>query len=272
MVQMQWRTALVTGASSGIGAALGKRLARCGVEVVLAARRVPELEALEAEIRADGGRARCLELDVCRPDEAVARIREIDDEIGGLDLVVANAGIGRPQPARTLSWEEGAQVFATNFTGAMATLTAVLPRMVERGRGHLVGVSSMIVYASAPGGSAYRATKCGMTAFLESVRFELEGSGVHATAVHPGFVRTPMADAFELEPPVVVPVEEAAELIVRRLASAPARIDFPLSILLPMRVLGSLPRLLQSELMRRMQLAPAPEDRSGRWQLGANVE
>lgn len=258
MGESAWRTALVTGASSGIGAALSKRLAKEGVEVVLAARRAPELEALAAEIRAEGGRARSLELDVTRPDDAVARVRAVDEEIGGLDLVVANAGIGWPQPARTLTWESCAQVFATNFMGSMATLTAVLPRMVERGRGHLVGMSSMIVYAPAPGGSAYRATKCGLTGFLENVRAELGGSGVHATVVHPGFVQTPMADAFTVKPPIVLTAERSADIVVRKLAKRPARIDFPLSVVLAMRLMGALPAFVRDAIVRRVELGPNP--------------
>lgn len=254
-----WRTALVTGASSGIGAALAVRLAQSSVEVVLAARRVSVLHGLVEEIRSEGGSARALELDVSNPDDTVAKIRRVDEEVGGLELVVANAGVGRPQPARTLSWEMAADVFAINFMGAMATLTAVLPEMVVRGRGHVVGMSSVAVYSPAPGGSAYRATKCGLTAFLENLRAELGGTGVGVTAIHPGFVRTPMADAFDVEPPVVVTAEVAAEIIVRRLAHAPARIDFPLSVVLAMRAMGALPAFARDAIVRRISLGPKGE-------------
>jgi len=251
-----WRTALVTGASSGIGAALAHRLARGGTEVVLAARRIELLEAMGDAIRARGGRAHALELDVTRPDDAVAAIRQADAGVGGLDLVVANAGIGWPQSARTLSWEGTSRVFATNFTGALATLTAVLPDMVRRGRGHLVGISSVAVYGPTPGGTGYRATKAGLTAFLDNLRIELGGSGVQATAVHPAFVRTPLADAFPIQPPILWSAEDAADLIVRRLAKAPARIDFPFSVVQAIRMLGALPAFLRDPLVRRIRFGP----------------
>jgi short-subunit dehydrogenase len=252
-----WRTALVTGASSGIGAALAKRLARDGVEVVLAARRGSLLERIAGEIASAGGKARPVVLDVASPDAAVDAIRRADDELGGLDLVVANAGLGRPQSARTLSWEKTSDVFRTNFLGAMATLTAVLPRMVSRGRGHLVGVSSVAVYAPTPGGSAYRATKSGMTSFLENLRAELGGTGVSTTAIHPGFVRTPMADAFTAQPPLVLSADYSADLIVRKLRRAPARIDFPLSIVWMLKLMGALPAFIRDPIVRRVELGPS---------------
>ncbi|HWL86012.1 MAG TPA: SDR family NAD(P)-dependent oxidoreductase [Polyangiaceae bacterium] len=251
-----WRNALVTGASSGIGAALAHRLAEGGTEVVLAARRVALLETLADAIRTRGGNARVLEIDVMRPDEAVAAIRRADADVGGLELVVANAGIGRPQSARTLSWEKTSSVFATNFVGAMATLTAVLPEMVRRGRGHLVGISSVAVYGPTPGGTAYRASKAGLTAFLDNLRIELGSSGVHVTAVHPGFVRTPMADAFTIQPPIVLSAEDAADRIARRLLKAPARIDFPFSMVQAIRMLGALPAFVRDPLVRRIRFGP----------------
>jgi len=252
----QWRTALVTGASGGIGEALAKRLATEGVEVVLTARRTAMLEALAEEIRARGGRARVVAIDVTRADETVAAIRRVDDEIGGLDLVIANAGVARPQSARTVTWENSADVFATNFTGAVATLTAILPRMVARKRGHLVGVSSVAVYAPTPGGSAYRATKSGLTSFLENLRVELGGSGVTATSVHPGFVLTPGAEVFTVKPPMALRPDQAGDLIVRRLRRAPARIDFPFPVVMMLKLMGALPAFLRDPMIRRMDFGP----------------
>ncbi len=263
---LPWRTALVTGASSGIGEALSERLARDGVEVVLAARRLEKLEALASKLEASGAKARPLRLDVTRTEETVEAIRRVDDEVGGLDLIVANAGLGRPQSARTLTWENTSEVFAINFMGAMATLTAVLPRMIERGRGHLVGMSSLVVYAPTPGAAAYRASKSGLTALLENLRAELGNTGVSATAIHPGYVETPMADNFRTRgpdgellpakrPPVIVSAEDAASLIVGRLRKAPARIDFPFSLMMMIKSVGALPELVQGAIVRKMSAA-----------------
>lgn len=248
-----WRTALVTGASGGIGLAVARSLAAAGVEVVLAARRTDVLASETEKICNEGGRARALTLDVARTDEAVERIRTTDDEIGGLELIVANAGVGRPQPAHQLRWEEARDVFSTNFMGAMGTLTALLPRMVARKNGHLVGISSAAAYAPAPGGSAYCGTKSGLTAFLENLRIELHGTGVSVTTVHPGFVRTPGSEAFTVKPPIVLSSERAGDIIVRRLRRAPARIDFPFSVVMMVKILGALPAFIRDPMIRRMK-------------------
>lgn len=255
-MSVPFRTALVTGASSGIGAALAKQLAVDGAEVVLSARRVEKLEAIQSEIVALGGRARVLALDVTRPDEAAAAIRRIDAELGGLDLVVANAGLGHPQSAKALTWEKASPVLATNLVGGIATLTAVLPEMVARRRGHLVGVSSVAVYSPVPGGSVYRATKSGLTAFLENLRAELGDTGVRVTVVHPGFVRTPLADAFTIQPPLVLEADVAARIIARRLRRGPARIDFPAPVVLAMRLMGALPSFIRDAVIRRVEMGP----------------
>jgi len=253
-----WRTALVTGASSGIGEALARRLAAGGARVGLAARREAELARVADAIRDGGGRADPLPLDVTDGDAAVEGIRAYDARVGGLDLVIANAGVARPRPARELSWEHARPVFATNFVGAMATLTAVLPRMVERDAGHLVGISSVAVYSPTPEGAAYRAAKSGLTAFLENLRAELGASGVRATAVHPGFVRTAIADEFAVQPPFVLGADETARRILRRLPAAPARIDFPWPVVAMMKLMGALPAALRDPLVRRAELsAPA---------------
>lgn len=260
-VKTPWRTALITGASSGLGEAIAKDLSSRGVEVVLAARRGERLEALASELRARGGRVHTEVLDVSRPEATVEAIRRIDASVGGLELVIANAGIGQPLPGLSLTWERVAPVLSTNLVGAIATLTAVLPQMIARGRGHLVGMSSLAVLAPVPGGSAYRASKCGLSAFLENLRAELGGTGVRVTAVHPGFVRTPLADAFTVRPPFMLEADEAAAIITRRLLRAPARLDFPLPVELGMRLLAALPGPVQGALVRRAELGPPPVTR-----------
>lgn len=254
MTRAPWRTALVTGASSGIGEALARELASLGVRVTLASRREARLRSVAEQIEAQGGRADVVVMDVTRPDEAAQTVRRVDADVDGLELVVANAGLGHPQSARELGWPQARDVVATNFTGAIATLTAVLPRLVERGRGHLVGISSVAAFAPTPNGATYRATKAGLTAFLDNLRAELGATGVGVTVVHPGFVRTPLAEAFPMEPPLVLTAEAAARTIVRRLPANPREINFPWSVASMMRLMGALPRALVHQLVRRVDL------------------
>jgi short-subunit dehydrogenase len=245
-----YSTALVTGASSGIGQALAERLAAAGTLVVLAARRADRLHAVAAGIEADGGRARVEPMDVSDTTAAVARIRALDGELGGFDLVIANAGVGmKHKGLPSYAWEAMAGACHLNFCGAAATLTAVLPQMVERGRGHVVGISSIASFTPIPGRGGYCAPKAGLSMLLECLRLELAGTGVHATAVHPGFVRTAMTAKSKGALPFVMDPPSAAERIVAALPGAPATIDFPWQLATVARMGAALPRLLRDRVL-----------------------
>ncbi|MEC7520403.1 MAG: SDR family NAD(P)-dependent oxidoreductase [Myxococcota bacterium] len=231
------RTALVTGASSGIGAALARALDARGTEVVLAARREGALQ----EVAAGLSRARVQVLDVSRPDEAAAIVRRIDEEVGGLDLIVANAGVAGLTWAGELDWETCAPMIDVNVRGAIATLTAVLPRMVERRRGHLVGVSSMAAYRGLPHNAIYSATKACLSTFLEGLRVDLGPTGVRVTDVRPGFVETPMTAGADHGKPFEMPAHEAAARIVRAIDRDAAVAAFPWQTAALVRSLTLLP-------------------------------
>jgi short-subunit dehydrogenase len=243
-----FRTALVTGASSGIGAALARRLAAVGAEVALVARREDRLVALRDELVAAGGRARIYPADVAVPEAAVAAVRRADDELGGLDLVVANAGVGRSRWAGKLAWEDLAPTLAVNVAGAAATLVAVLPRMVERRRGHLAGVSSLAGYRGMPRSAAYSASKAFLSTFLESLRVDLRGTGVAVTDIRPGFVRTPMTAENRFPMPFLVDAGPAARTIVAALARQAPVVAFPRA----MAALTGSARLLPNGLWDRV--------------------
>ena len=253
---LPYRTALVTGASSGIGRAVAARLARAGVLVVLSARREDRLRELADTIARDGGTARVQPLDVADTDRTTGVIRALDAELGGLDLVIANAGVGVVgRGAARGTWESIAASCHVNFCGAAATLTAVLPQMIARRRGHLVGVSSIAAFGALPGRAGYCAPKAGLTMLLECLRLELRAAGVHVTAVHPGFVRTAMTERSRQWMPLLMEPDEAAEHIVRGLPAAPATIDFPRSLAFAARLGAHLPRALRDALLHRFVVA-----------------
>lgn len=247
---MAYRTALITGASSGIGAGLARRLANQGTTVVVCARREAELESLATDIRAANGKAMVRVIDVSDGDATATAIRSVDDEVGGLDLVIANAGIGTTS-RKPPTWESARDMCHVNFAGAIATLTAILPRMLERRRGHLVGVSSLAALSPLPTSSVYSATKAGLTMFLTSLQLDLRGTGVHATVVHPGFVRTPLTDKNRFNMPFILEIDDAVERIVTSLPNAPASIDFPLPLLAAIRFSAALPAPLRALALSR---------------------
>lgn len=246
-----YRTALVTGASSGIGRSLAMGLAAQGTHVVVAARRQPELEELAHTIQVSGGRVTVRPMDVACTDATARAIAALDAELGGLDLVVANAGVGAPVgAAEPWCWEAVAQPCHVNLCGAVATLTGALPAMVARGRGHLVGVSSLAAFGPLPRSAAYSAPKAGLSMFLDCLRLDLAGTGVHVTTIHPGFIRTPMTARAPHPMPQLVELEPAVAHILKRLAAHPATIDFPQPLATLSRLAGRLPRAVREPIGR----------------------
>jgi short-subunit dehydrogenase len=248
-MRKRYESALVTGASSGIGRSLAIALARTGCTVVACARREAQLQALAEEIRRDGGRCLVEALDVADAVRTVETIRALD-EAHRFELIVANAGVGAREGAPPWSWEGLGDAIRINFAGAAATLTAALPQMVSRGRGHLVAVSSLASYGPLPASAAYCAPKAGLDMLMECLRIDLAGRGVHVTNVRAGFVRTPMVATTTRPMPGMIEPDEAAERILEGLESAPAEIVFPRWLAAMARTSGALPRPLRDALFR----------------------
>ncbi len=241
---------LLTGASSGIGAALARRLAARGIEVWLAARRLEALEAVVGEIRASGGRAHAVALDVSNAEETERRVAALDDEVGGIDLVIANAGIGgRSRPVAEQTLEDLRRIFDTNVFGALATILPLVPRMVKRGRGHVVGISSLAAEIPLPAAADYGTSKAALSFFLESAAADLIPRGVHVTIVHPGFVRTPLTDRNKFKMPFLVEVEDAAKIIDRGIARRARIVRFPAGLSAPIASSKLMPRALRDALV-----------------------
>jgi short-subunit dehydrogenase len=243
--------ALVTGGSSGIGAALARRLAARGLEVWLAARTQDALDREVAAITAAGGRAHALALDVADGDATVERLARLDEESGGIDLVVANAGFGRPMRLAEGSWRDVRAQLDVNLLGAAATLMAFIPRMVARGHGHLVGISSIAAELPNPRAAAYGASKSALTYFLEAADLELRPLGVAVTVVHPGFVRTPAHDKTSEPLPFIVSADEAARRIDRGIERRAHLVRFPFILSFLSRFGRALPWALAAPLIRR---------------------
>jgi short-subunit dehydrogenase len=229
MRDLPWKTALITGASSGLGRGLARWLATRGVKVFAAARREAELRSLAEECAKMGGNVEPVRLDVADTQRTFATIGRIDVGCGGLDLVVANAGIGHETPATKLTWERVEETIQVNVTGAAATVCAALPRMLERNRGQLVGISSLGGFRGMPRSAAYSASKAFLWVFLESLRVDLSGSGsrVRVTTIYPGFVKSELTAKNRFKMPFLLETDEAVERIARAMARGDAELAFP---------------------------------------------
>lgn len=187
--------ALVTGASSGIGRALAQRLAASGARVGLAARSVAELEAFARELPTPaGGPHVVLPCDVAERAQVEAAVARFVAEAGGLELVVANAGIAHYGPFRDLAPELVERMTQVNWLGTVWTVRAALQPLLAAGRGHVVIVSSGAGQRAFPDAAVYGATKAAQRAFGEALRHELAGSGVSLTVAYPGEIATHLHD------------------------------------------------------------------------------
>ncbi len=221
-----FKTALITGASSGIGRAVAIWFAKRGTTVYAAARRTSMLDELAA---AGHGKIIPVALDVSKEQATVDAIQKLDDECGGLEMVMANAGVGDPTPAHNSTWQMVERVLKVNVTGAAATLTAVLPRMVARRNGTLVGISSIAGNRGLGAYSCYSGSKAFLSTFLESLRVDLHGSGVKVVCIEPGFVKSEMSDRVEGVAPMPfrMGTDQAADKIARAVLGGKRVLAFP---------------------------------------------
>jgi len=223
--ELRGRTALVTGASSGIGRLLALRLAEKGARVALVARRAELLCDLASEIRRRGGDSLAVPCDVADPAQVQAASTRVLEHYGELDLLVNNAGYGHHRSF--LEWElaDIERMMRVNYLGAVTFTKALLPQMVARRSGWIVFVASVAGKIAVPDESAYVATKFAMVGFAEAVSLEVEDAGVHVLTVCPGAIRTPFFDdeALERMPPVARRTMVEPELLVERILKALAR-------------------------------------------------
>jgi NADP-dependent 3-hydroxy acid dehydrogenase YdfG len=191
MTNIKGKVALITGASSGIGAAAALKLAAAGVKVGIAARRVDRLGALKAEVTKGGGEALVLEMDVVDPASVAAGVKKLAGAYGSVDILCNNAGVMPLSDVDQLQTSEWHQMVDVNVKGLLNTTAAVLPHMIEQHSGHICNVSSIAGRKVFKGLSVYCATKHAVAAFSDGLRMEVgQKHNIRVTCIQPGAVRT----------------------------------------------------------------------------------
>jgi hypothetical protein len=249
-------TALVTGASSGIGRLLALRLAQEGARVALVARREAELEAIAAEIRARSGEALVLPCDIADSSQAAAAAARALEQFGAIDILVNNAGYGGQRTFLDWDIEDMERIMRVNYFGTLYFTKALLPGMVERGRGWVVFVSSVTGRIASPEKTAYAATKFAMTGFAEALSMEVEGAGVHLLTVYPGVVDTPFFNAQMLRDMPdkarrsMIQPDGLVDAIFQALAKGKRELTYPGGLAAGYVVRALAPEFLRKQVMR----------------------
>jgi len=190
---MEGKVIAVTGASSGIGEAVARHVAKAGAAVMLGARRLHRLEVVADEVRRDGGRAALQRLDVTRREDAVAFVQAAVAQFGRLDVIVNNAGVMPLSPVADLKVEEWDRMVDVNLKGVLYGVAAALPVFQAQGSGHVVNVTSVADRRIVPTAAVYSATKYAVRAFSEGLRQEI-GGGIRVTVVAPGATESELAN------------------------------------------------------------------------------
>ena len=235
---------LVTGASTGIGYAISRELGRKGCFITLLARSEEKLQSLAEEIKKDGGQALVMPLDIKDPEVVKQAVNHASQEMGGLDLVIANAGVGILMPAHKLEIRHVDRMVDVNLKGAMYTLLAGLEILLQGGGGQLVGVSSIASYRGLPQSSVYSATKAGLSSFLESLRVEYAKKNIRVTTICPGYIKTPMTEGAKMPMPMMLEADAAARMIIHAIEKEKKVYGFPWPVNSSVKLLRFLPNFI----------------------------
>lgn len=192
MFDLSGKTALVTGATGGIGAAIARVLHKQGANVAISGTRAEVLEALKAEL---GERAHVLVCNLGKPEEVEKLVPAAEAALGSLDILVNNAGITRDGLAMRMKDDDWAQVLDVNLTAAFRLSRAAMRGMMKRRYGRIIGITSVVGVTGNAGQANYAASKAGMIGMTKALAQELASRNVTVNCIAPGFIATPMTDA-----------------------------------------------------------------------------
>lgn len=195
MSVLNGKVVVITGASSGIGETTARLLASLGAHVVIGARRVERLEALAADIQADGGSVVVQRLDVTELEQMQAIIETAQSRFGRVDAVINNAGVMPLSSLEALKIEEWNRMIDVNIRGVLHGIAAGLPVMKKQGLGHFINIASIGAYEVSPTAAVYCATKYAVRAITDGLRQETGGQGIRVTLVSPGVTESELAES-----------------------------------------------------------------------------
>jgi NAD(P)-dependent dehydrogenase (short-subunit alcohol dehydrogenase family) len=243
------RVAWVTGAGTGIGRALARRLAETGWIVAASARTARDLDSLAAEVP---GRITAFQLDVTRPDACTATAGAIAASLGPVELAVFNAGSYFPTTAENFSVANFRKTVDVNLMGEINCMGPLVPAMVARRSGHIVLMASLTGYIGLPTAPSYGATKAALISVAQAFKPDFERFGVTISVINPGFVKTPLTDKNTFPMPFLIGTDEAIDHIIHGIDSKSFEISFPWQMSAAVRLLAWIPNWAKFAITRRM--------------------
>jgi short-subunit dehydrogenase len=243
---------VITGASSGIGKDLALVFAGFGARLALSARRKELLDEVKVAAQQAGTEALVYPVDVTDRAAMQAMAEDVLAKWGHVDIVIGNAGVGGLNPSDKFDLDIHRRTYEINCMGLAYTLMPYIPSMIARRSGHLVGVSSLAAFRGRPNAASYSSAKSAQGVFLEAVRMDLRKYGIKVTAVHPGFVATPMTDHDEFNMPFKIGVRESSMLIANALKAQKPRFLYPWQMKWLVRFEGLLPCAAYDWLLPRV--------------------
>jgi len=238
----------ITGASSGIGEALTHQLVKAGWRVAVSARSADKLEQLA---QAHPGQVFAYPVDITNADAVEATVHAIEDDHGPIARAILNAGIYVSINAEAPRFSDYARTFDVNLKGAAACVCALNPRLVARGSGQIVIVSSATAFGGMPTATAYGATKAGLMNMAEGLSIELYRYGIHVQCITPGFVETPAQDDNTFPKPFMISAETAARRMASGMKKKRFEVTFPRRFTWMLKLIYALPRGWHIPLVRK---------------------
>lgn len=252
----QDKAVVVTGASSGIGCALALRLAKQGAKLGLVARRRELLEELVRALGGVAGRNAIAVADVSVRADIQTAVQAIQEQLGPVDHLIANAGVGTPTLLDPMNIADVEQMFRVNVFGVIYAIEAVLPGMLRRKQGHITAISSIAAFKGLPGESGYCATKAAVNSYLEGLRIQLRDYRIPVTIACPGFIETPMTAVNNFHMPFLMSADKAADHILYAIRRRKKVYRFPRRMSWLMRLTGWLPDWIIARSMKSYNDSP----------------
>jgi short-subunit dehydrogenase len=241
---------VITGATAGIGAELARQYAAAGVTLGLTGRRKDRLEEVAGECRAKGATVHTWGVDVVDRPGMAAMAREYLAAAGGVDLVIANAGVGNPDAWSLKEGDAGpmSSLFEVNVVGVSNTLVPFVPTMKAQRSGHLVAIASIAGFRALPGSASYCASKAAVQMLMNGLGMDLKRHGITCTSVNPGFVESELTAKNDFPMPFILKTPEACRRIRRALARKRRVYTFPWQMALFARLLRITPEFIVRRL------------------------